>query len=57
MDTSGKTKSSQKRNKNVSYLSFPKGILFCRCLLLIFEDFQEYAVCPLKPNSVYTGIY
>ena len=57
MDTSGKTKSSQKRNKNVSYLSFPKGSLFCRCLLLIFEDFQEYAVCPLKPNSVYTGIY
>ena len=56
MDISGKTKSSQKK-KNLSYLTFPKGILFCRCLLLIFEDFQEYSVCPLKPNSVYTEIY
>lgn len=28
MDTSGKTKGSQKRNKNLSYLTFAKGILF-----------------------------
>lgn len=51
MDTNRKTKSCQKRNKNFSYLAFPKGIFCLFCLFLIFENSQEFIICHLKQNS------
>lgn len=59
MDTSGKTKSNQKKKKK----AIRKGIqilairfflkeLFWFCLFLIFEDFQVYIICHLKQNKI-----